>query len=57
MTGHALDGVLSDADIALAAALSVAVPSMIAGDAMEKAPGMIDHLRAQGFDVVRQSDD
>lgn len=45
-----------DADIALAAALSVAVPDMIAGDAMDKAPGMIDHLRAIGFDVLPIAD-
>lgn len=53
MSGHALDGVLSDADIALAAVLSVAVPDMLAEEAMQKAPDMIDHLRNQGFDVTR----
>lgn len=53
-TGHAGQGILSDADMAIAAALSVAVPSMLAEEAMEKAPGMIDHLRRQGFDVLRR---
>jgi len=55
MTGHAAQGVLSDADVALAAALSVAVPTMLMGEAMDLAPGMVDHLRAQGFDVLHRA--
>lgn len=51
--GHAADGVMSDADTALAVAVSVAVPTLIMGEALALAPGMIDHLQRQGFDVIR----
>lgn len=37
---------------ALGVALSVQAPTTTMGECQEQAPGMLEHLRAMGFDVV-----